>query len=402
MYPEESLVSNVSPSNTGEVLHGVIASSLGLLFSQDHQAQYSSNDDVMDWDRTEGKAIGNFRVALADAPEAVFSGIGNDSEGGVASNQVDKQSILIADPYFRHLDTEHKCNICDRIFQNAHLLKKHKSVHDNNHPYQRPVCGLKSSEPNNINPNNMTHTGKQSFRCNICGRDFNRKCHMTTHQKTHDKKNLYRCDKCDKYCATPSNLMQHKIAHDNEHLRQCPVCDLKFQSFSKCKAHMETHQDIRPYQCDKCSKTFKTESTLYHHQNVHKDSKDIYCHYCDASYKSRNALRMHCKNKHPEQQYKMRSTNAGDAVISRLPLVIDQLSTSVTNTDLMTGENLNNIFGGDLYSAGWPFERLNKPDVDNLHDPAADFIASNQADKQSSLTAAHSFSRPATEHKCDI
>ena len=134
MFSVKSVVSNVPSSNTGEVFPGLMIGNLDLLVAQDHQTQCLSNDDVMDWDRTEGKAIGNFRVALADASEAVFPAIGNDREGGAASNQADKPSILIADFSFRRLDTEYKCDICDGIFQNAHLLKKHKSVHDKQSP----------------------------------------------------------------------------------------------------------------------------------------------------------------------------------------------------------------------------------------------------------------------------
>ena len=385
MFQEELIVSNVSSSNAGEVSHGLIVGNLNLLFSQDHQTQHLSNDDVMDWDRTEGKALGDFRVALADALEAVLPGIGNDSEGGAANNQADNQSILIPDISSRRLDTEHKCDICDSIFQNAHLLKKHKSVHDNNHTCQRPVCGSENFEPNNINLHNMTHTGKQTFRCDFCGKDFSRKYNLYIHQKTHGNGDIYRCDKCNKHFATNTMLVKHKSLHDNERLYLCTMCDSRFTSITKCRMHMETHQDTRPYKCNKCGKSFKTETTLYHHRNVHKNSKDIHCCYCDASYKSQNSLRIHCNNKHPGLPWKKKSTNADDgAVVNGLPPVIDQPSTSATD------------------SAGWPFDQSNKSDADNLHDPAFDLIASSQADKQSSLTAAHSFSHPGTEYKCDI
>ena len=385
MFSVKSVVSNAPLSNAGEVSPGLMTGNPDLLVTQDHQTQCLSNDDAVTRTRTEGKTMGNFRVALADTFEAAFVSTENGEER-TARKPEGLQPGLTAACSFGRPGVKHQRDIDNTALDSTHGLKKRKRkpvVNQKFHPCS--ICGASFDRPSKLARHSIIHTGEQPFRCDDCGRCFNQKSNMKAHKKNHGNRDSYQCDKCNQYFKTSAVLMRHKVFHNDERLCPCTICDLKFTSVAKCKVHMETHQDIRPYKCGKCDKTFKTESTLNHHKNVHKTVRDKYCRYCDASYKSQCALKAHYNKKHPEQQYEKASKSVDDgAVVNGLPPVIDQASTSTTN------------------SAGWPFDQSNKSDADNLHDPASDLIASSQADKQSSLTANYSFNCLGISHKCDI
>ena len=90
------------------------------------------------------------------------------------------------------------------------------------------------------------------------------------------------------------------------------------------------------------------------------------------------------KRKHGMSESLEEQTINRGAVISQLPSVIDQPSTSATNIDLMDEEDLDNVFDdylNDICSADGASGRLNKFDIDDSSDSAT-----NETSKYKKIT----------------
>ena len=130
MFSAKTVVSNVPLSNAGEVFPGLMTDSPDLLVAQDHQTQCLSNDDAVTRARTEGKAMDNFRVALADASEAAFFSVENGDER-IASKPEGFQPVqpgLTAARSFGRSDVRRQRDIDSTALDSTHGLKKH--LHD--------------------------------------------------------------------------------------------------------------------------------------------------------------------------------------------------------------------------------------------------------------------------------
>ena len=112
MFSVKSVVSNVPLSNAGSP--GFMTGSLDLVMVQHHQTQCLSNDDAVTRVRTEGKAMDDFRVVLADTFKAVFVNAEN-SEERIASKPAGFQPGLTAACSFGYPGVRQMRDIDNRV-----------------------------------------------------------------------------------------------------------------------------------------------------------------------------------------------------------------------------------------------------------------------------------------------
>ena len=276
MFSAESAVSNVSSSNVATALPDLTASAVDLSVAQNYQTQDLS-DDAVTRVRTAGKAMDDFRVALADTSGAVFARTGNSGKR-TASKPAGFQPGLIAACSFGRPGAEYTRDIDNTALDSTHGLKKHKLAHDESahgqqKPYQCLVCAKTFGRKDHFKRHEMLHTDRPSFVCDKCGVSFSCKGNLDRHQRTHhDSGALYQCDKCTLGFLAHAQLMRHK--------QWC-------------------HSVIRSYECDQCHKTFGRKSLLDQHQTVHVNERSFSCS-CGSSYKSYRSLKLHKKLKHPD------------------------------------------------------------------------------------------------------
>ena len=304
MFSVKSVVSNVPSSNTGEVSPDLMTGSSDLLVAQDCQTQCLSNDDAVTRTRAEGKAIDDFRVALADtadAPEAVFDNAEN-SEKRTASKPAGFQSDLTAACSFGRSGANHLRDIDNTAIDSTHGLNKRKPASVNKKTHQCSRCGACFNRPAKLEIHIRTHTGERPFHCNNCDQSFTCKTYLVRHQKNcHSGGRLHKCDECHQGFLTKVQLVKHKRFHDITRPYPCGICGHRFMTWDVRQAHMTQHDDQRPHTCGLCNQTFKSRAVLKQHQSVHSNDRNFHCH-CGAIYKSDRALAAHKRTRHSERK----------------------------------------------------------------------------------------------------
>lgn len=111
---------------------------------------------------------------------------------------------------------KYECNICNREFSQAHVLKHHKK----------------------------THSGENAYPCSVCGKTFRSQGALTVHQRTHNGQRPYKCIYCP-LCFTQRNaLLQHcRRIHFSDEIYECSVCQEKFEKYRDLSSHTQTHSD---------------------------------------------------------------------------------------------------------------------------------------------------------------
>lgn len=92
-----------------------------------------------------------------------------------------------------------KCLMCDKMFQNAEILKIHIRTH-NTRRYECTECGKGFSQLRNYKYHVSVHRGSKEFaaHCPECNKVFNDKGYLSSHLKIHRNLKEYGCPHCSK------------------------------------------------------------------------------------------------------------------------------------------------------------------------------------------------------------
>ncbi|CAH1954096.1 unnamed protein product [Acanthoscelides obtectus] len=116
----------------------------------------------------------------------------------------------------RHKKEEHAvekprqvCNICDKSFKNATLLREHYSV----------------------------HTGEQNYCCDVCGKTFQRLSSRSRHMRKHttderSRKTPFLCTICGKLFPYSNTMSRHMMSHAGVKRFTCKICNKKFNQMA--------------------------------------------------------------------------------------------------------------------------------------------------------------------------
>ena len=123
-----------------------------------------------------------------------------------------------------HIDEVHlkiknfQCDLCDDSFTRKEHLENHKnsSLHENNLPFQCPICKKRFGLSWNFNTHVALHEEKKPYQCELCDKYFALPRYLKTHtESVHEKKRPHYCSICNKYYASKSVLNSHnKSFHD--------------------------------------------------------------------------------------------------------------------------------------------------------------------------------------------
>ena len=214
---------------------------------------------------------------------------------------------------------DHKCEICNKFFQNEEDLKTHVytfheslenynniiAVHQNQKDDKCELClkSLKSSEDveNHIC---IVHEDQIDQKCDICSKSFSKdhecivhKCEMCTgvfinenemkqHFKAvHEGSKDHKCESSGK-----SLTIEEPSSSNKKRQRDSSTGSEKSAKISK----VETNSNI----CTTCNKQFGRSHELQRHINsVHKENS-IECPHCDEKFARKDTLKRHITRKH--------------------------------------------------------------------------------------------------------
>lgn len=170
-----------------------------------------------------------------------------------------------------NVDTDLKCQHCNKEFKSRSNLQQHKLVHTNR---------------------------RRDFSCHVCGKMFFTKGTLSTHMTTHEDTKPFKCEFCPMAFRARGNLQSHISLHSGAKPFVCEQCGKSFRVKRHLKSHSIVHTDLMPYICDYCHKAFRFKTRLNLHLRQHTGAKPYKCIYCEREFTNGSNFKKHMKRRH--------------------------------------------------------------------------------------------------------
>ncbi|XP_055849283.1 zinc finger protein 665 [Episyrphus balteatus] len=171
------------------------------------------------------------------------------------------------------------CNICDKYSQSPDALKIHKRTHfEQRRQANRNLicdkCAKSFASRTSLNDHTRSNCGKDPlYRCEICDKKFSTAGILKTHSLLHKDETPYACDKCGKTFKIKAQYKTHiKMKHTDYKPFKCELCPKAYPYRESLLTHMTVHTGLKRYACNGCSKRFTCISNLQAHRKVYADT----------------------------------------------------------------------------------------------------------------------------------
>ncbi|XP_035715344.1 exonuclease 1-like [Folsomia candida] len=199
-----------------------------------------------------------------------------------------------------HLATPHPklfhCLLCNySCYRSGTLLRHTRGVHQEERPFQCPLCQRRMKIGANLDTHIRWHAGGRNFKCHLCSFLFTNKGNMQVHiALVHEKKKDVVCGKCGADFGRKSDLKVHDKAKHQGVKFPCPRCGEEFTAQSSVSNHIKAvHEKIKDFQCDVCGSSFAKKAHLDRHtKGVHLNLRPFACD-CGSTFANASHLKRH-------------------------------------------------------------------------------------------------------------
>lgn len=171
------------------------------------------------------------------------------------------------------------CDICHKYSQSPDALKIHKRSHfEQKRQINRNLicdkCAKSFASRTSLNDHTRSNCGKDFlYRCDICDKRFSTAGILKTHSLLHKDDTPFACDKCGKKFKIKAQYKTHiKMKHTDNKPFKCELCPKAYPYRESLLTHMTVHTGLKRYSCNGCSKRFTCISNLQAHRKVYADT----------------------------------------------------------------------------------------------------------------------------------
>ncbi|XP_033907840.2 transcription factor E4F1-like isoform X1 [Acipenser ruthenus] len=111
---------------------------------------------------------------------------GEDEEGETSQDSTEEGSKAeaINTKLTVNRDGRYVCQLCEKTFKTANILRAHLSTHSNKKNFMCKLCGNAFRTKGSLIRHNRRHTDERPYRCNLCGLCFRESGALTRHLKS--------------------------------------------------------------------------------------------------------------------------------------------------------------------------------------------------------------------------
>ncbi|CAL4253915.1 unnamed protein product, partial [Meganyctiphanes norvegica] len=239
-----------------------------------------------------------------------------DSEKNSVERKQMSNSGDLANKNSESLVKKFTCLICDTVFQEESLFKKHVRIH---------------FIDSNLESNISRRTNIFRFACVHCQFKCKYIDEYDLHKKTHYKNEAHVCKKCPRNFETKSHLQRHYIKVHKTYI--CQLCPFKSRHNNDLKNHLSlihsgkkgsyltnysdlnvkkdfntantSDDSVKKYSKSlTCEKSFSCKKYLQENIKVHSNEKPFQCAFCSFKSRWKSNLNIHMEkhNKHLQQE----------------------------------------------------------------------------------------------------
>ncbi|XP_063412835.1 zinc finger protein 62 homolog [Mytilus trossulus] len=266
-------------------------------------------------------------------------------------------------------NTEHKCDICSKVFKDRRGLDRHEVVHSGVKPYQCAICERSYTQKGHLQQHQRMHTDREDpWECEYCFKISQRSDKYNTHKNFHFRsKNMpYLCNACGGQFKEKPDLVKHIRKHRNTELyyvqvvkesklsgenKQCsksPLKKPKLKNLNESGSETKSNKAVEGklgkflYVCQLCKKEFIDWTTIQQHVSRHTGEQVLFtCETCSKQFETMNDYTEHQSEHAPD--YLTKCEICGKFLNS--------------NTDLLTHKHIHQV----LYS--FPRQQPSNGDV---------------------------------------
>ncbi|XP_018124430.1 zinc finger protein 182 isoform X2 [Xenopus laevis] len=189
----------------------------------------------------------------------------------------------------------HKCNYCDKRFNDLSILEAHHRIHTGKLAYPCTMCDQSFSKPSLLAAHNNTHKEGKPYQCDQCDKNFNDQSLLVAHKRTHTGEKPHKCSHCNKWFPNRTSLIAHEECHLKPKPYKCKHCEKSFNDKSLLITHEGVHTDTKPFKCNQCPESFFLKTQLMVHQATHAPEKPFPCSQCERSFNKKETLLAHIR-----------------------------------------------------------------------------------------------------------
>lgn len=195
---------------------------------------------------------------------------GDNSNMGISSEAVlsDVEALEMHNPDC--ITNIPSCDQCGAIFQSQTEMKTHMAMHIIQKLYQCNICQKEFTNASLLRAHHSMHSMKQ-YTCNMCSLEFHSQSALSSHQQV---------------C-----LISVTSTRDKKH--KCGICGVEFRQETTLTAHLQTHLETKSHKCDVCGAAFKQHKTLIQHFII--VHKKFTCEQCGSKFDDQAEFETHKK-----------------------------------------------------------------------------------------------------------